>query len=440
MTRSSKTLDRSKGCAPGCPYSDVCASMEWCDWNEDDGASPTPTEIQTASLSDVKSDSEEARLSTTVSSLDPHGVFDPWIMRVEFEAAFDRMFADLALAQAVREGSVRRARREELQRVAAEVSPEPSHRLEPSPSVRFADEFADAARATGEVEDMVIVDSDLRHLAWVAELEQWASDRGVEPVDAVAARLFEEAEGNATPAYRRQLHFEVGPVTLRFARHLYRTSGDAEFKARLTEEVYRLKARTARVLAYVPRPMVDAAPRIVPQHEDESLEQACYRHARFLLRQVEEASWSTQDVALQDAEDSRFLLRDEAPAPKGYGMTTSEVRRQWLMNQRHRYAAMLREALRKHRRLSAAAANALPALRSEVQFVQAVVARWEFEAEMLRHGAVAPSQAEVVQEKARHGRTYRQARYVLSGVRIDAERGQVDRFRHELEPQELLAV
>jgi hypothetical protein len=148
-------------------------------------------------------------------------------------------------------------------------------------------------------------------------------------------------------------------------------------------------------------------------------------------------AFRTQDEILADVDTASYVTRDEAPAPKGYGMTSTEMRRQWMQNTRLRYADALRDALRRHRGLSAQRANEFPALRSEAQFARSVAARWRFVDELERHGVRQPD-ADTVQRLKRtltHGEyreTYHSAYLELTWRRRLAEQGQLDRYRHEL--------
>jgi hypothetical protein len=135
------------------------------------------------------------------------------------------------------------------------------------------------------------------------------------------------------------------------------------------------------------------------------------------------------DAIGRDEDDLSWLRRDEAPAPKGYGMTDSELRRAWVQNARLRYRDALQAALRKHRgRVSSAQANAFPALRSEAQFARSVVARWRFVDELARHGVHDP-EAELVRKlKASLAPNYELALARLVERRHEAEAGRLDRF------------
>lgn len=141
----------------------------------------------------------------------------------------------------------------------------------------------------------------------------------------------------------------------------------------------------------------------------------------------------TLDAIQRDEDDARFAARDSAPAPRGFGMTSREERRAWLMNARLRYADLLREAVAKHRgRVSKAQANTFPALRSEAQYVRSVMMRWAFVDELARHRVFEPDTELVAKLKVALGGTYADAVETLVRRRDAAERGLVDRYRHEL--------
>jgi hypothetical protein len=142
-------------------------------------------------------------------------------------------------------------------------------------------------------------------------------------------------------------------------------------------------------------------------------------------------AFRTQDEILADVDTASYVTRDEAPAPKGYGMTSTEMRRQWMQNTRLRYADALRDALRRHRGLSAQRANEFPALRSEAQFARSVAARWRFVDELERHGVRQPDADTVQDVKTALGGTFERAYETLAERRHAAEQGQLDRYRHE---------
>jgi hypothetical protein len=137
-----------------------------------------------------------------------------------------------------------------------------------------------------------------------------------------------------------------------------------------------------------------------------------------------------------DADDLAWLHRDEAPVPRGFGMTDAEARRAWLMNARLRYADALRAALRKYDgRIDSAKANEFPALKAEAQFARSVQARWSFVDELARHGVDDPEQALVAKLKSALAPTYALATTRLVERRRLAEAGRLDRYRHELAPR-----
>ena len=130
-----------------------------------------------------------------------------------------------------------------------------------------------------------------------------------------------------------------------------------------------------------------------------------------------------------DEETVAYLHRDDAPAPRGWGMTGQELRRAWLMNRRLSYAQALREAIAKHRgRLAPEQIKEFPALRSEAQFAWAVVHRWRFVDELARHGVHAPEKDLVTKLKTSLGRTFEEALAELVRRRKLAEAGKLDRF------------
>jgi hypothetical protein len=141
----------------------------------------------------------------------------------------------------------------------------------------------------------------------------------------------------------------------------------------------------------------------------------------------------TTDAIGRDQDDLSWLRRDEAQAPKGYGLTDTELRRAWIQNARLRYRDALTEALRKHHgRLSCTEANSLPALRAEAQKVEAVQARWRFVDELTRHGVHSPKAELVRTLKAALAPTYDQALARLTERRKLAEAGRLDRYMHGL--------
>jgi hypothetical protein len=146
----------------------------------------------------------------------------------------------------------------------------------------------------------------------------------------------------------------------------------------------------------------------------------------------------TADAIARDDDDLAWLHRDDAPAPRGFGMTEAEVRRAWLMNARLRYRDALTEALRKHQgRVSAASANEFPALRAEAQYARSIQARWRFADELARHGVHDPEKELVAKLKASLAPTYELATVKLVKRRRLAEAGKLDRFTVRRTPAKL---
>jgi hypothetical protein len=147
----------------------------------------------------------------------------------------------------------------------------------------------------------------------------------------------------------------------------------------------------------------------------------------------DEVALRTAEAILNDEDTLAWLHRDDAPAPRGWGMTRTEVRRKWLEDARNRYGQALTEALAKHRgRMSVEAVKHFPALKSEAQYARSVLGRWAFMDELARHGVWNPDKDEVQKRKAELGRTYDLATTELVRRRDLAERGLLDRFTDEL--------
>lgn len=141
----------------------------------------------------------------------------------------------------------------------------------------------------------------------------------------------------------------------------------------------------------------------------------------------------TAEAILNDEDTLAWLHRDDAPAPRGWGMTSAEERRAWLMNRRLNYNQALREAIAKHHgRIAAEKVKAFPALRAESQFAWNVVHRWRFVDELARHGVHDPEKELVAKLKAALAPTYAEATAKLAERRRSAEAGRLDRFQREL--------
>lgn len=114
------------------------------------------------------------------------------------------------------------------------------------------------------------------------------------------------------------------------------------------------------------------------------------------FEESQEVVWRTDDELAEDESHRDYLLRDEAPAPRGYGMTTTEMRRKWVMDAREVYREKLAAALLKHRKrlaggwLTKDEVKAYPAIVAEEMFVHSVVAKWRFVDELQRHGVFSP--------------------------------------------------
>jgi hypothetical protein len=264
---------------------------------------------------------------------DSHGVWSPFIFRLELERAMD---SALQRSKAARTRSEKRARRA-ASRASAPTATAELHRLPASPSIQLDGWYSDASKATGEEQDVAPdeADPELRQAAQFLA-DGW-SERGIEKATACT---IEEA---------------------------------------------------------------DAVP------------------------------FRTHAAIQSDEETVAYLHRDDAPAPRGWGMTGQELRRAWLMNRRLSYAQALREAIAKHRgRLAPEQITDFPALRSEAQFAWSVVHRWRFVDELARHGVHAPEKELVTKLKTCLGRTFEDALTQLVRRRKLAETGKLDRFTHEL--------
>jgi hypothetical protein len=275
---------------------------------------------------------QEANMLVATQTEDRHGVWSPWLFRVELERA---LTSALQRSRASQTRSERRARRPALRGSALTTTVE-LHRLEPSPSIQLDGWYSEAPKATGEGPDV---------------------------------------------------HADEEDADLRLAANLAR----------------RFDAKTVWNVTGLEPDEYDAVP------------------------------MRTADAIARDKDDLSWLHRDEAAAPKGYGMTDAELRRAWVQNARLRYRDALTEALRKHRgRLTCTEANNLPALRAEAQKVKAVQARWSFVDELARHGVHAPEKELVAKLKVAVAPTYEQALTRLTERRRLAESGQLDRYRREL--------
>lgn len=152
----------------------------------------------------------------------------------------------------------------------------------------------------------------------------------------------------------------------------------------------------------------------------------------------------TAAAIAEDDATLAYLHRDEAAAPRGFGMTDAEERRAWLMNARLRYRDALQAALTKHQgRIDPATANEFPALKGEAQFVRSVQARWGFLDELARHGVHNPERELVAKLRTALAPTYQLAAAELAERRLLAVAGRLDRYRYELtrepsSPDELL--
>lgn len=151
------------------------------------------------------------------------------------------------------------------------------------------------------------------------------------------------------------------------------------------------------------------------------------------LSDADAVALRTVDEIRSDEDVAEYVTRDSAKAPRGFGMTSTEERRAWMMNTRYRYADMLRQAVAKHRgRISSAKANEFPALKAEAQFARSVQARWAFVDELERHGVWKPETELVRTLKIALGGTFERAFETLRERRHAAEAGRTDRYRHEL--------
>jgi len=147
----------------------------------------------------------------------------------------------------------------------------------------------------------------------------------------------------------------------------------------------------------------------------------------------DEVALRTAEAILNDEDTLAWLHRDDAPAPRGFGMTQAEERRKWLMDARLRYADALSAALRKYQgRIDAVKANDFPALRAEAQFARSVQARWRFVDELARHGVHSPDKELVVTLKSALAPTYAEATAKLVERRRLADTGLLDRYRFQM--------
>lgn len=271
--------------------------------------------------------------------------FDPHIFRLELESALDAALAEERLGRVRGDRkTARETRKAQLAQKAAQVKDAP--RFPASTSILTEDWFSEAAKSTGEEEDVTPdeADPELRaaanFLLWNSVPSEWSDD--------------------------------YLPFVNRFERNFGVTVEEAQ---------------------------------LVP------------------LR--------TQDEIGRGRDDAEWLLRDEARAPKGYGMTKAEERRAWIENQRLRYLDMVREAMKKNR-VERERAKAYPAIQSFVNLNRAIMARHAFIDELARHGVFNPEQHTVKALKTALGGTYVEANATLVARRLLAEAGKLDRYRHEL--------
>lgn len=149
--------------------------------------------------------------------------------------------------------------------------------------------------------------------------------------------------------------------------------------------------------------------------------------------EAEVVPFRTQTQIGADVETMEWLSRDSRPAPRGFGMTEQEERTAWLRQARLNYAAMLREAVAKHRgRVGVAAAKQFPALKAEAQLARSILARHRFIDELRRAAILNPEKELVAKLKTSLGRTYPEATEALVAQRRAAEAGRLDRFTREL--------
>jgi len=147
----------------------------------------------------------------------------------------------------------------------------------------------------------------------------------------------------------------------------------------------------------------------------------------------DEVALRTAEAILNDEDTLAWLHRDDAPAPRGFGITQVEERRKWLMDARNRYKQMLTEAVAKHhRRIGVEQAAQFPAIRAEAQYARSVVHRHRFLDELQRHGVWNPERELVTTLKKSLGRTFEDAHNELVRRRHLAEAGKIDRFIQEL--------
>ena len=162
-------------------------------------------------------------------------------------------------------------------------------------------------------------------------------------------------------------------------------------------------------------------------------EEGIERATACTVEEADVVAFRTQAAIRTDEETLAYLHRDDAPAPRGWGMSEQETRRAWLMNARLRYADLLRQALAKHQgRVGLAQVKTFPAIKGEAQFAWSVKHRWDFVDELARHGVHAADKALVTKLKRSLGRTFEDALAELVRRRKLAETGKLDRFKHEL--------
>lgn len=184
-----------------------------------------------------------------------------------------------------------------------------------------------------------------------------------------------------------------------------------------------------------------------PDEADPELRQAAVLLARgadertverltgYGVEDADAVPFRTQADVGRDEDDLAWLARDDAPAPRGFGMTANEERRKWLMDARLRYSELLTDALRYHRgRLSTEQVKRHKQLMSEVWYARNVLAKWAFVDELTRHPEGAKGKVETEQArnfKSLLGKTYAEANETLAERRRLAEAGKIDRYQHE---------
>lgn len=265
--------------------------------------------------------------------LDPHDIWNPSEFRFILERALTKALTEDQLG---RESSERRRRREAQRRYAAQLAPlAEEHRLAPTPSIPATEDYFSAApKCLGEDDDL---SPDAERDEWQtvsdAKLVAAAIEQGEDPIEALRRRVYMERKRALLPSQR---------------------------------EAWDSKAEWGLALSA----------------------------ARDRFEASQEVVWRTQDELVEDDSAVAYLHRDEARAPRGFGMTTTEMRRKWLMDARHVYSDKLRAALAKHRgRISVEQAKQFPALASETQFARSVLAKWRFTDELVRHGVWNPDAA-----------------------------------------------